>query len=149
MPRCELNRLVHCAHTSAILRLSQSRAWPTRQARTEIVEEFREQVTRTVVNIKELLETSTIHALPGELHQLVGQARAIGALKLQAYATRCKSCFTEENLQGVEALLYETLAAMQSANAAAPALSSAADSPFAQPADGPPLVCVGIVSCVS
>jgi len=119
------------------------------QARTEIVEEFREQVTRTVVNIKELLETSTIHALPGELHQLVGQARAIGALKLQAYATRCKSCFTEENLQGVEALLYETLAAMQSANAAAPALSSAADSPFAQPADGPPLVCVGIDDCQS
>ena len=78
----------------------------------------------------------------------MGQARAIGALKLQAYATRCKSCFTEDNLQGVEALLYETLSAMQAVNAAAPA-ANPADDPSYAPADGPPLVCVGIVSCVS
>ena len=81
-------------------------------SREEIVEEFRQQVTGTLANIRELLDSSMMHALPGELHQLVGQARAIGALKLQSYARRCKSCFTSDHLQGIETLVYETLSAV-------------------------------------
>eukprot|EP00966_Prymnesium_polylepis_P090371 2092880-Prymnesium_polylepis.1 len=54
------------------------------QARDEIVDEFKEGAARTVADIKKLLETKAMHALPGELHALLGQCRAVGALQLQA-----------------------------------------------------------------
>jgi CheY-like chemotaxis protein len=99
------------------------------QSRKEIIDEFRVQSKHTLSNLEELLYNDKLHALPGELHCLVGQCRAIGATRLQSYVSRMKQGFTRDNLTVLELVLKDTLFSMDKA-ASTKAGSSTAPSDF-------------------
>ena len=82
------------------------------EERGAILSEFRQGVRRTLDDLLDLLETKDVGALPDELHYLLGQCRAVGAQRMQLTVGACKSAFDHQKLVQLEALLGETLAAM-------------------------------------
>ena len=80
--------------------------------RDAIFEEFRCCVRTTLDALLEQLDMDDVGALPSELHFLLGQCRAVGAVRMQREAEACKADFDHDALARLEAHLALTFAAM-------------------------------------
>jgi len=81
----------------------------TEADRDAIMEEFRQGASRTLEDLRSLLDDEDVGALPDELHYLLGQCRAVGARRMQQAISACKERFSYKELHKLEALLTQTM----------------------------------------
>ena len=100
--------------TDVLLAGEEDTLWTTLTVtrRNALFDAFRVSSRETLDALLRLLEEEDVGSLPGELHQLVGQCRAIGARRMLRAAEKCKAALDLAELSQLESLLAETFAAI-------------------------------------